>query len=152
MNYLTVKYNKNYRRVVVLGCSTSGKTTYIKNYAEEYYEAFGRNIYVISPSSEYDNIKYITKIPMTENIIDKIRIFDLENSLVIIDDIILSDFKNNYILSIVRNIFTIGRHHNVSCIISVTSNSLWDGNFPMLTLNEFDECVKLPEQRRRRIL
>ncbi len=148
MNYLTVKYNKNYRRVVVLGCSASGKTTYIKDYAEEYYEAFGRSIYVISPSSEYDDIKYITKIQMTEDIIDKIRIIDLENSLVIIDDIILSNSKYKNILSIVYDIFSIGRHHNVSCIISVNSRTLYDGIYPFERLSEIDDCMVLPEQRR----
>ncbi len=106
MNIPEVKYNRN---LIVLGCSGAGKTTYIKHYAEEYYKTFGRNIYLISPSSEYDNINYITKIPMTENIIDKFRISDLENSLLIIEDIILSDFKNYNICSIVSEICTLIR-------------------------------------------
>jgi hypothetical protein len=84
---------------------------------------------------------------MTENIIDNIRISDLENSLVIIEDIILSDFKNYKISLIVSEICTLGRFYNVSCIVSVRANTLYNGSFPIRQLHEFNECIKLPEQR-----
>ena len=135
--------SKYFKNVLVYGACGSGKTVYIKNFVKNYYKLCRKYIYVFSPLSEYDDIEYINKIQMTKDVIDNISIIDLQDSLVIIEDIDLRDFKKNRkILEIVNNILEQGKHHNISCIVSDYCS--WD---PIRQFYKFDECIKLPRQR-----
>ena len=137
--------------VYTTGASGSGKSYYIKNFAEQYKKLYPkREIYLFSPLTDdkgsIDKIKGLKKIKIHDAQFkaDEIPAEMFKDSLVIFDDCEAIVDKNlrKKVLGIQNSILTTGRHHNTS--ICVSSHTACNGNDTKLILSEAHSVTIFP--------
>jgi Cdc6-like AAA superfamily ATPase len=133
----------------VTGASGSGKSYYIKNYANEFKKMYPkRDIYLfssISDDSSIDKVKGLKRVKLSPELLqDEITAEDFKNSLVIFDDCdCITDKKMKQKVQAIQNsILETGRHFNVFCCIS--SHLPCAGNETKRTLNEAHSITFFP--------
>lgn len=133
------------------GASGSGKSYYIKNFADHYKKLYPkRDIYLFSPLEDdkgsIDKIKDLKKIKVFEPDFktDDISADMFKDSLVIFDDCEAFSDKvlRKKVFAIQNAILTTGRHHNTS--ICVTSHTACNGVETKLILNEAHSITIFP--------
>ena len=104
----------------VTGASGSGKSYYIKNYANEFKKMFPkRDVYLfssVSDNSSIDKVKSLKRIKLSPELLqDELTAEDFKNSLVIFDDCdCITDKKMKQKVQAIQNsILETGRHCNV---------------------------------------
>lgn len=112
--------------IFVSGASGSGKSYFTKKYIEEYRKLFSKNkIYLISVLEENEFEKLgvkklnVEKLSVADvNLKDIMK--DLADSLIIFDDSDSFKEKNvkNFVWVLLDNVAQIGRHHNISMVVS----------------------------------
>jgi len=133
----------------ITGPSGSGKTTYASNYIKIYKNLYPNNpIFIFSALKEDQTLDELKvkrfKIDKESLIDDPINIYDLKNSLVIFDDIDCISDKNlkQAVYSILNQVLEIGRHENLSCIL--TNHLPSNGTFTRRILNECHSITYFP--------
>lgn len=123
----------NNLRCIVAGPSGCGKTNVLIGLIENEHGVKFENLYIYSKTLDQSKYKYLREIMQSipeigfytfspsENIIDTDKM--KQNSLIVFDDVI-NDREINK--SIVRNIFTLGRHRNLDVIYIVQSYTKLD--------------------------
>lgn len=112
----------------ITGASGSGKSTWTRKFLNEYKKSKKKNpLYLFSSLDEDKNLdkKDIKRVNIGENLIKTpIQIDELANSAVIFDDTdVIRDKGLREIVNGIRDeILQIGRHHNITCLI--TNHSL----------------------------
>jgi 3-methyladenine DNA glycosylase AlkC len=135
----------------IIGRSGSGKSYFIKKWIQNFYHELykKRPVYVFSyldSDKTLDELKYLKRIKLDEEFLDddEISIKDFANSCVIMDDI--DNIKNKAIKRKVDNllneILTVGRHHNVSALI--TRHTATNGQDTKIILAESHSYVIFP--------
>ena len=124
--FQTVPNTKIERQIhYVSGSSGAGKSTWINNFIKQYRKSHPTNkIYLLSKLSSDPSIdmECVNRIILNEKMYeDPLNVHDFKNSLVIADDI--DTIKKPKLLKdaiqlLLDEILTLGRHDNVSCIIS----------------------------------
>jgi hypothetical protein len=137
--------------VYTSGASGSGKSYYIKDFADQYKKLYPkREIYLFSPLTDdagsIDKIKGLKKIKINEAQFkaDEIPAEMFKDSLVIFDDAEAISDKNlrKKVLGIQNSILTTGRHHNTS--IAVSSHTACNGGETKLILSEAHSVTIFP--------
>ena len=144
--------NKKTERSIlyVTGQSGSGKSYYTKDYAANYQKLYPKNeVYLISAVqdvSTIDKIKKLRKIDIFKPVFSEVEIplEEFKDSLVIFDDVDSISNKNlrKKVWSVMSNILTMGRHYNISAII--TFHVATAGNETKLILNESQSITIFP--------
>ena len=144
--------NKKTERSIlyVTGQSGSGKSYYTKDYATNYQKMYPKNeVYLISAVqdvSTIDKIKKLRKIDIFKPVFSEVEIplEEFKDSLVIFDDVDSISNKNlrKKVWSVMSNILTMGRHYNISAII--TFHVATSGNETKLILNESQSITIFP--------
>ena len=135
--------------IYVTGQSGSGKSYWTRRYIEAYQKTYpNRDIYLFSCIAEddsIDKIKKIQRVNLTPDIlIEDIQAEDFKDSCVIFDDCdtIIDKAMRKKVLQIQGSILQVGRHFNVSAII--TSHMATNGNDTKLILAEAHAIVFFP--------
>lgn len=145
--------------IYICGPSGSGKTTYIKHYIEQYRRVFkNRPIYIISKieNDKKDALfnlekkdKNIMRIPLNKkffgkNSNSKIKVTELNNSLIIFDDTdtIRDKEIRDEITELKNDILETGRHNNIHILIS--SHLITKHKQTQTILNECNIIVIFP--------
>lgn len=133
----------------ITGPSGSGKSTYTFNISKEWVIGKKKNkdIYIFSALKEDPSLdKLKPKRIMIDDMLidDPFHAEDFENSLVIFDDIDVISNKHHReaVIKILNEILEIGRHNNVSCII--TNHLPTGGKDTRRVLNESHYIVYFP--------
>ena len=135
----------------VTGMSGSGKSFWVKNFADQYKKLFPkREIFLFSPLDEdkgsIDKVKDIKRVRINEPdfLGEDIKCSDFKDSLCIFDDCeaISNRVLRKKIWEIQNGILTTGRHHNVSCC--VTTHTATNGIETKLILNEAHNVTIFP--------
>ena len=143
--------NPNTERQIlyITGRSGSGKSYYTLHYCLEYKRMFPkRNIYLFSALAEdttIDKLGGLKRIKLTDDFVkDEITADDFKNSMVIFDDTdVIGDKKiRNKVNHIMNEILQVGRHHNISCII--TTHTACNGKDTKIILNEAHSITIFP--------
>jgi len=144
--------NKKTERSIlyVTGQSGSGKSYYTKDYATNYQKMYPKNeVYLISAVqdvSTIDKIKKLRKIDIFKPIFSEVEVplEEFKDSLVIFDDVdsISNKHLKKKVWQIMSNILTMGRHYNISAII--TFHVATAGNETKLILNESQSITIFP--------
>ena len=144
--------NKKTERSIlyVTGQSGSGKSYYTKDYATNYQKMYPKNeVYLISAVqdvSTIDKIKKLRKIDIFKPIFSEVEVplEEFKDSLVIFDDVdsIGNKKLKKKVWEIMSNILTMGRHYNISAII--TFHVATAGNETKLILNESQSITIFP--------
>ncbi len=134
--------------IYIFGPSGSGKSHYTKKYADEYVEKYPNNkIFMFSriPFDETLNGLDMVRLPMDEETLKNLSIFDLENSLCIFDDTdSVSKSKVAQLVDKLKDdIAQTGRHAKISCII--TTHMACNYNKTRVILNETHKFVIFPQ-------
>ena len=133
-------------RIIITGCSGSGKTHLIVHLVKKYHNNFykivvngPKNNLFTFPETKGKTIHYENELQKLYNPLDEVDEIDLENNhgkqlLCIYDDLI------EYVHSsdIIANIFTRGRHKNISVILLMQSffpSSAGRTRYPMIKNN-----------------
>ena len=144
--------NKKQERSIlyITGQSGSGKSYYTKDYASVYQKAYPKNeVFLISAVNDVSTIDKIKKLKKLK--IDKPEFLDgdipleeFKNSLVIFDDVdsISNKAVKKKVWQVMSNILTMGRHYNVSAII--TFHVATAGAETKLILNESQSITIFP--------
>ena len=137
--------------IYVTGMSGSGKSYYVKNFADQYRKLFPkREIFLFSALDEdkgsIDKVKDIKRVKIHQEgfMGESINCSDFKDSLCIFDDCeAIPDRKlRKKVWEIQNGILTTGRHHNVSC--AVCTHTATNGNETKLILNEAHGVVIFP--------
>jgi hypothetical protein len=133
----------------ITGRSGSGKSYYTLYYCREYQKIYPKRcIYLFSAlesDETLDQLKGLKRIKLTEEFCnDDIPIEDFEESLIVFDDtdVISSKVIRNKVNSIMNQVLQIGRHHNISCII--TTHTACSGNSTKIILSEAHSITIFP--------
>jgi Cdc6-like AAA superfamily ATPase len=133
----------------VTGASGSGKSYFTKQYADQYRKIYPkREIYLISSLSDdssIDSIKNLRRIKLSPAFLgEDIQATDFKDSLVIFDDCeALTDKRMKVkVQSILNQLLTIGRHHNIS--VCNLTHSACNGSETKLILNESNTITIFP--------
>jgi adenosyl cobinamide kinase/adenosyl cobinamide phosphate guanylyltransferase len=154
---LSVNNTQERQIIYVTGQSGSGKSYWTRRYVEAYKKAYpDRDIYLFSALNEDDSIdkikdlKRIKLIPAILN--EEISAEDFKDSCVIFDDCdtIIDKTMRKKVLQIQASILQVGRHHNVSAII--TSHVATNGADTKLILTEAHAIVFFPNNMNARSL
>jgi len=136
--------------IYITGASGSGKSYYTRNYLLQYHKHFKKNpIILFSAVNQDDSLEHkdldIQRIIIGRNLIEQpIDVEDLANSCVVMDDIdVISDKKvREAVYNILNQILEIGRHSNISCVI--TNHLATNGKDTRRILNECHSVVYFP--------
>lgn len=148
--YFQIMPNKTNRVCgYVTGSSGSGKSYYVKQYIMEYHKLMPKNkIYVFSSlksDETLDPLKYIKRIKLDDNFLNAdITIDDFKDTLVIADDtdVIKNKYIREKVYNIIDQILEIGRHHNISLLI--TNHLATNGTDTKRAINESHFVVIFP--------
>jgi ABC-type dipeptide/oligopeptide/nickel transport system ATPase component len=130
------------------GMSGSGKSYYIKNFAQYYQKLYkGREIYVFSGIQEdagsLDQIKDLKRVKIFEEgfLESQFSLEDFKDSLVIFDDLEMISDKplKTKIMKLQHSMLCGGRHKNIS--LCVANHSVANGAETKLILNEATTIV-----------
>ena len=136
-------------RIMISGASGSGKSTFIRLYADQYHKLFPNNkVLLFSRLSEdkaLDSANYIKRIKVDENFLKlQYEPKDFKDSLNIFDDI--DTFDNKYVCEAVKklrdDLLETGRHNN-AYVIGV-SHQLLNYKSTKILLNESNKVVFFP--------
>lgn len=154
---LAVNDTQERQIIYVTGQSGSGKSYWTRRYVEAYKKAYpSRDIYLFSCINEdasIDKIKDLKRINLTPDLIaEDIQAEDFKDSCVIFDDCdtIIDKAMRKKVLQIQGSILQVGRHHNVSAII--TSHVATNGAETRLILTEAHAIVFFPNNMSARSL
>jgi hypothetical protein len=143
--------------IYVTGQSGSGKSYWTRRYVEAYRKAYpNRDIYLFSCIAEddsIDKIKDLKRITLDPGLIaEDIQAEDFKDSCVIFDDCdtIIDKAMRKKVLQIQGSILQVGRHFNVSAII--TSHVATNGAETRLILTEAHAIVFFPNNMSARSL
>lgn len=146
---LCVNNTQERQIIYVTGQSGSGKSYWTRRYVEAYKKVYpDREIYLFSALSDdpsIDKIKDLKRIKLTPDILqDEFSAEDFKDSCVIFDDCdtIIDKAMRKKVLQIQASILQVGRHHNVSAII--TSHVATNGSETKLILTEAHAIVFFP--------
>jgi hypothetical protein len=154
--------NPNGREILyITGASGSGKSYYTREYCKQWLKLHSKKddaeIYLYSSLTEDETLDdpaiKINRIKIDEGLInDPINIKDFTNCLVLFDDVdVISDKKiRAEVLKTLNQILEIGRHHNISAIL--TYHSATDGTQTKKILNESHCVVYFPHSGAKRQL
>ena len=144
--------NKKTERSIlyITGQSGSGKSYYTKDYAQTYQKMYPKNeVYLISAVqdvSTIDKIKKLRKIDIFKPVFLEVDVplEEFKDSLVIFDDVdsISNKTLKKKVWQIMSDILTMGRHYNISAII--TYHVATAGNETKLILNESQSITIFP--------
>jgi len=144
--------NKNKERDIlyISGQSGSGKSYYTFDYATQYQKMYPkRDVFLFSSVNDVstiDKIKHLKKIDIRkpEFIGMDIPLEEFRDSLVIFDDVdsIHDKQLKKAVWAVMSNILTMGRHHNISAII--TYHVATAGAETKLVLNESQSITLFP--------
>ena len=117
---------KNQREVCYIAApSGAGKSYVCKQYIEKYQKLHKKNdVYIFSKLAEdktLKDLKKIYRIPIDDDLVENpIEIDELENCLVVFDDIDTISVKAHSLAltQIMNDILEIGRHNNITCLIT----------------------------------
>lgn len=134
--------DKNSERQIgyITGQSGSGKSTWVRKYCMEYRKIFPKNeIYLISSLPEDESLDEIKpkRIIIDERwVYEPLSAEDFKDSLVISDDVDVISQKGirKAIIDLLNQILEIGRHYNISCLL--TNHLPTAGNDTKRILNE----------------
>lgn len=132
----------------ITGASGSGKSTYCCKYINQYKKLYkDRDIYVFSALKDDESLDKIEpkRIRIDNTLItDPIKVEDFKDSLVVFDDIdVISDKKQREaVYNILNQILEIGRHNNISCLI--TNHLATAGKDTRRVLNECHSITYFP--------
>jgi hypothetical protein len=141
------------------GMSGSGKSYYIKNYADKYKKLYPkRNILLFSgidsDSGSLDKIKDLKRVKIYEDgfINEEFSVNDFEESLVIFDDLemIRNKLLFSKVMKIQDDLLQGGRHSKTS--VAVANHSGANGKSTKLILNEASSIVLYPNGIGKRVL
>lgn len=109
--------------IYIAGPSGSGKSTYAAQYIFNYRELFpDNNIYVFSRLNDDEIIDMLNviRVPIDESLVEIDVTKDLMDCLVLFDDIdtIPDKMIKNLVYAIQNDILEIGRHNNISVIVT----------------------------------
>lgn len=150
-------FKKGFRDCIyICGCSGSGKSTWISNYAENFQSMYPKSpIFFISAKNVKDDEAYEgikikqldIDVEQLEEIVDEgsaYKYFEGKpNSLVIFDDAeALSKKQQELVDNILHSILQIGRSKNINCIIS--KHVLNNGQKSKVIFNECNKIVVFP--------
>ncbi|NBO22845.1 hypothetical protein EBU94_05865, partial [bacterium] len=131
--------------IVVAGKSGSGKSYWSRMFIKNYMKMFPkREVMLFSPVEEdkaFDDLD-INKIILDEDLLDNpIDLNELENSLVVFDDTdsVIDPKLKKMIIDLQDRILEIGRHKNISSIITI--HKICDYKRTRTLLNEAHYCV-----------
>lgn len=146
---LSVNNTQERQIIYVTGASGSGKSFWCRRYMESYKKVYpDRPIYLFSSITEddsIDKIKDLHRIKLTPEILNEdLQAEDFKDSCVIFDDCdtIIDTKMRKKVLQIQGSILQVGRHHNVSALI--TSHIATNGNETKLILTESHAIVFFP--------
>ena len=134
--------------IYITGPSGSGKSTYTRMFLEEYKKKYkDREIYMFSSLKEDPSLDKIKpkRFKLDDTLWkDPIDPEELQDSVCIFDDIdVISDRKiKEAVYNILNNILEIGRHFNITCII--TNHLPTNGRDTRRILNEAHAYVYFP--------
>jgi hypothetical protein len=143
--------NPNTERQIlyITGRSGSGKSYYTLHYCREYQKIYPkRSIYLFSAlesDETLDQLKGLKRIKLSEEFCnDDIEAEDFKESMVIFDDtdVISSKVIRNKVNGIMNQILQVGRHFEISCII--TTHTACNGGSTKIVLNEAHSVVLFP--------
>ena len=135
----------------VTGASGSGKSYYVKNFADQYRKLYPkRPIYVFSALADdtgsLDKIKKLQRVKIhdPEFLAEQISTDEFKESLCIFDDCeaIGNKTLRKKVWEIQNGILTTGRHHSISC--AVCTHTATNGNETKLILNEAHSVTIFP--------
>jgi len=133
----------------ITGRSGSGKSYYTLHYCREYQKIYPKRcIYLFSAlesDETLDQLKGLKRIKLTEEFCnDDIEAEDFKESMVIFDDtdVISSKVIRTKVNSIMNQILQVGRHFEISCII--TTHTACNGGSTKIVLNEAHSVVLFP--------
>jgi hypothetical protein len=142
---------KTERQIIyVTGRSGSGKSYFTLHYCNEYKKLYpDRPVYLFSAlesDETLDKLKGLKRIKLSDDFCNdnEIEAEDFKESLVIFDDtdVISSKTIRNKVNQIMNQILQIGRHFQISCII--TTHTCCNGNSTKIILNEAHSVVIFP--------
>jgi hypothetical protein len=143
--------NPNTERQIlyITGRSGSGKSYYTLHYCREYQKIYPKRfIYLFSALEEdqtLDQLKGLKRIKLTDEFCnDDIEAEDFKESMVIFDDtdVISSKVIRNKVNGIMNQILQVGRHFEISCII--TTHNACSGNSTKIILSEAHSITIFP--------
>ncbi len=148
--YFQIMPNKKSRACgYITGSSGSGKSWYVKQYIIEYHKLLPKNkIYVLSSlksDDSLDSLKYIKRLKLDDKFLNAdITIEDFKDTLVIADDtdVIKNKYVRDKVYNIIDQILEIGRHHNISLLI--TNHLATNGTDTKRAINEAHFVVIFP--------
>lgn len=132
----------------ITGASGSGKSTYCCKYIYQYKKLYkDREVYVFSALKDDESLDKIEpkRVRIDNTLITHpINVSDFKDSLVVFDDIdVISDKKQREaVYNILNQILEIGRHDNISCLI--TNHLATAGKDTRRVLNECHAVVYFP--------
>jgi hypothetical protein len=158
-NQINLKSNEKFQQIpnphterqilYITGRSGSGKSYFTLYYCREYQRLYPkRSIYLFSALEEdstLDQLKGLKRIKLSEEFCnDDIEAEDFKESMVIFDDtdVISSKVIRNKVNSIMNQILQVGRHFEISCII--TTHTACNGGSTKIVLNEAHSVVIFP--------
>lgn len=142
----------------VSGMSGAGKSYYCKQFIEKYHKKFPKREVVVFSSLDscgtLDKLKYLKRIKIhkPEFMTVPLTAIDFKDKLVLFDDIdVISNRKIKFkVYEIMNSILQIGRHHNVTAL--VTSHSVTNGQETKIILNEATAITLFPKSSGNRSL
>jgi hypothetical protein len=143
--------NPNTERQIlyITGRSGSGKSYYTLHYCMEYKRMYPkRNIYLFSAlesDSTLDKLKGLQRFKLSEEFCEEdIQAEDFKDSLCIWDDtdVITNKLIRNKVNQIMNQVLQVGRHHNISAII--TTHTACNGGATKIILNEAHSVTIFP--------
>jgi hypothetical protein len=133
----------------ICGQSGSGKSYFCKDYCEQYKRINPKNdIFLLSAlcddKGSIDKVKGLKRIKLNDDFLnDTIDIAELKDSLIIFDDVdSLKGLQKKKVWELMNNVLTMGRHHNISCLI--TYHVITNGLDTKVILNESHFIVCFP--------
>lgn len=154
---LSVNNSQERQIIYVTGQSGSGKSYWTRRYIEAYKKVYtDRPIYLFSCINEddsIDKIKDLQRIKLTPELLqDELQAEDFKDSCVIFDDCdtIIDKAMRKKVLQIQGSILQVGRHYNVSAII--TSHVATNGADTKLILTEAHAITIFPNNMNARSL
>lgn len=154
---LSVNTSQERQIMYVTGQSGSGKSFWCRRYLESYQKVYpDRPIYLFSSIAEddsIDKIKNLQRVKLTPELIhEEFSAEDFKDSCVVMDDcdVILDKALRKKVLQIQGSILQIGRHFNVSCLI--TSHVATNGADTKLILTESHSITLFPNNMNARSL
>lgn len=145
LNPTFILQKNNNLRMLVIGQSGTGKTTFAKNFIETFRKTNEEikkfNVVLISrhyTDPSIDDLKKIYRLSLDPN--EPVNIEDLKDKIVLFDDIENSTDKNiqSYAESLRNDVFQNGRKYNIHCISII---HLYDGKYLKTLINESNALV-----------